>query len=543
MLQEMTIAALLEAQEGEGTQFKEAKRRFDFEEAARICCALANGNGGRLVLGISDKRPRGVVGSEAFPQPERTRAGLMDKLKTKVDFQLLYESERRVLVFDVAAHPVGLPVQVDGVAWWYNGDTLERLPESERHRIYEEAGVDFSARVCPGATLEDLDEDAIEVFRKRWMEKSGNARLASLSQEQLLRDAAAVESDGVTYAALVLFGRGDALRRYLSQAEIVFEYRASEASGPAAQRVEFREAFFKCYDELWALVNLRNNKQHYQEGLFVFDILTFNERVVREALLNAVSHRNYQMAGSVFLRQYPDKLVIESPGGLPIGVTMDNILDRQSPRNRRIAELLALCGLVERSGQGMNLMVELSIREAKALPDFSGTDAYNVVVTLHGLILDERMLSVMSKIGNERLENMTTADFILTNDLFHERDIQPNLQARLVHLLDLGIVENIGHGQYVLARSLYEAAGRAGVHTRKVGLDHDTNKALLLKHIRENGEKGTPLKELNQVLPTKSRSQLQRMIRELQDEGKIYCVGKTRGARWFLTHPERPLID
>jgi len=103
-------------------------------------------------------------------------------------------------------------------------------------------------------------------------------------------------------------------------------------------------------------VNLRNDRQHYQEGLFVFDIPTFNERVVREALLNAVSHRNYQMSGSVFVRQYKERLVIESPGGFPAGVTLENILDRQSPRNRRIAEILAKCGLVERSGQGMNLI-------------------------------------------------------------------------------------------------------------------------------------------------------------------------------------------
>ena len=68
-----TIEELLIAKEGENHQFKEAKRRFDSGEAARICCALANCGGGKLVFGITDKRPRKVVGSEAFDQPERTR--------------------------------------------------------------------------------------------------------------------------------------------------------------------------------------------------------------------------------------------------------------------------------------------------------------------------------------------------------------------------------------------------------------------------------------------------------------------------------------
>lgn len=127
--------------------------------------------------------------------------------------------------------------------------------------------------------------------------------------------------------------------------------------------------------------------------------------------MNAVSHRNYQMGGSVFIRQYQDRLVVESPGGFPNGITIENILDRQSPRNRRIAEILALCGLVERSGQGMNLMYEWSIKEAKQLPDFTGTDQDFVKLTLNGMVLDEKMLSLINRIGDERMESLTTGDF------------------------------------------------------------------------------------------------------------------------------------
>ena len=63
---------------------------------------------------------------------------------------------------------------------------------------------------------------------------------------------------GVTYAAMILFGKSEALVRFLPQAEIIFEYRSSEASGPANQREEFKSGFFTCYDRIWELVNLRN---------------------------------------------------------------------------------------------------------------------------------------------------------------------------------------------------------------------------------------------------------------------------------------------
>ena len=260
----------------------------------------------------------------------------------------------------------------------------------------------------------------------------------SLSQEQLLRDCEAViDEDRITYAALALFGKRTALGKFLPQAEIVFEYRSSNASGPANQREEFRVGFFSCYNRLWELINLRNDKQHYQEGFFVYDIPTFNERVVREAILNAVSHRNYQMGGSVFIRQYQDRLVVESPGGFPNGITIENILDRQSPRNRRIAEILALCGLVERSGQGMNLMYEWSIKEAKQLPDFTGTDQDFVKLTLNGMVLDEKMLSLINRIGDERMESLTTGDFLVINAMYHAESIPQNLRQNLKRLENL----------------------------------------------------------------------------------------------------------
>lgn len=112
MQDDHAIKELLNSKEGEHIQFKEAKNKFDSSEAAQICCALSNCGGGKLVFGISDKRPRQVIGSNAFDQPERTRKGLIETLKVMVDFQLYEYDGKRVLVFNVASRPLGLPVQV-----------------------------------------------------------------------------------------------------------------------------------------------------------------------------------------------------------------------------------------------------------------------------------------------------------------------------------------------------------------------------------------------------------------------------------------------
>ena len=136
--------------------------------------------------------------------------------------------------------------------------------------------------------------------------------------------------------------------------------------------------FLPVLGKIGRLINLRNDLQHFQQGLFVWDIPTFNNRAVREALLNAVSHRDYRSGASVFIRQYPRRIEIVSPGGFPSGITPENILWQQNPRNRRIAEVLSKCGLVERAGQGFDLIFRECIRQSKPLPDFSRTDSHSV---------------------------------------------------------------------------------------------------------------------------------------------------------------------
>ena len=520
-----TIKELLNAPEGEHVQFKEAKTRFDSGEAARICCALANCGGGQLVLGITDKRPRKVVGSNAFEQPERTRRGLIDKLHVMVDFQLFEYEGQRVLVFNVASRPSGLPVQVDGVAWWYEADSHIPMPEEVRRSIYAENGFDFSGEICHGAVLADLDKKAIAVFRKTWATYSGNKRIEALSVEQLLHDCGAITDDGVTYAALILFGTQKAVRKYLPRAEVIFEYRSSEASGPAAQREEFTEGFFNYYDRIWELVNLRNDKQHYQDGLFVFPIYTFNERIVREALLNAISHRDYQLAGSVFVRQYRDKLVMENPGGFPYGITVDNILDRQSPRNLLIAKIFQLCGLVERSGQGMNLIYELAVREAKPLPDFSGTDAYFVRLTLNGQVIDKRMLAMFKKIGDERFEKMITEDYILLSKLFGGNKLDGIQPERFAHLEELGIVEQTANGiKFANGESLSAA-------NRSLSVASTDRKQVIIDFLKNNGQ--TKTLDLVEIVSL-SEGRVRAILRTMVKDGTIEKIGDKRYTRYRL---------
>ena len=404
--------------EDEHLEFKEAKNQYPTDRLIRYCSALANERGGKMVLGVTDKKPRRVVGTRAFDNLNGIKARLVQKLGLRIEATVIDHADGRVLVFEVPSRPIGMPVSCDGAYLMRAGEGLVAMTPDMLGRIFAESGPDFSAETCPKATLDDLDPRAVETLREMWVRKSGNEALYNLTAEQLLDDAELLVDGEVTYAALVLLGTHRALGKHLPQAEVVFEYRSSEASTPYQQRREWRQGFFLFDEELWNVIDARNEVHHYEDGLFVGDIPTFDRRVVRKALLNAVSHRDYRLGGSTFIKQFPTRLEVVSPGGLTPGVTPENILWKQAPRNRRIAEAFAKCGLVERSGQGARLMFERNIMQSKPRPDFSGTDGYEVYLTLPGEVRDPRFLLFFQKIGQETLSTFSTQEFLVV-DLIH----------------------------------------------------------------------------------------------------------------------------
>ena len=523
--------------EGTRLEFKEAKRNYHFNKLVEYCVALANEGGGKIILGVTDRRPRRIVGTAAFAEPGRTEAGLHARLWHRIEVEELQTTEGRVLVVHVPGRLPGTAWQVDGRYLKRAGDGLAALTDAELRTIFAETGPDFSAEPCPKeTTLDDLSSQAIAEFRERRAKRTRDPRKARWTDEQTLANAEMVVDGRINYAALILFGTHKALGRWLGQAELVFEYRSSEASGPAADRAEFREGFFLWHDAIWNKINLRNDRQSYQDGLFRVELLTFDEVSVREALLNAMAHRDYRLGGSIFVRQYHHRLDVVSPGGLPPGVTPANILDQQNPRNRRLAEALAKCGLIERSGQGVNLMFESAVRQGKALPSFAGTSAHEVRLTLHGAVTSPAFVGFIERLGEEKLRSFSTYDFLALAHLQREQKLPAHLKACLPGLVAAGAVESIGRGRgtrYLLARGLYAALGSKGVYTRKKGLDRDTNKALLLKHIQDNAKAGARMEEFRQVLPALGRSQIQVLLRELREEQAVHSVGVTRVAHWF----------
>jgi ATP-dependent DNA helicase RecG len=270
---------------------------------------------------------------------------------------------------------------------------------------------------------------------------------------------------------------------------------------------------------------------------FILDVPTFDERSIREAILNSVSHCDYRQGGNIFVRQYTCRVTIESPGGFPPGINEANVLERQNPRNRRIADIFAKCGLVERSGQGMNLFFDAAIRQSKPTPDFAGTDRFQVRLTLEGEVRDPAFVRFLERVTAESSVSFSTTDLVVLDHIRRDIPVPEGLGSRITALVENGIMERVSRGRgqrYVLSRRFYQFIGQAGVYTRKHGLDRDTNKALLVKHIKENALSSAKMETLRQVLTNLSRSQIQVLLRELTKAGVIHHHGATRAVLWYL---------
>jgi ATP-dependent DNA helicase RecG len=527
------LRAWMAAAEDEHLEFKEAKNRFDFEELVKYCCALANEGGGRIVLGVTNKQPRRVVGSKAFADFQRTKLGLLERLRLRIDAWEIAHPDGRVLVFEVPGRPIGMPIQYNGAYWMRGGESLVPMTPDMLKRIFAETQPDFSAEICSGADFGDLDRRSIDLFRDRWAARARRTDLAGFAPEQLLIDADLhLPGKGITYAALILFGTERAMARLLGQAELIFEYRSDPASIPYQQRQEFRRGLLLFHDELWNLIDLRNEVHSLRDGPYRRDIAALNEDAVREAVLNAVCHRDYRLYGPTFVRQSPRRIEIVSPGGFPPDVNPCNVLFRQSPRNRRLAEALARCGLVERSGQGADRMFQACLTEGKLPPDFSASTPESVCVVLNGAVQDEAFITFLDRITTEKQSRFSVVDLVVLDAVHRGLPIPEMMRGRLTELVALGAVERLGRSRLVLSRSFYVLKGRSGEYTRRAGLDRNTRKELLLKHIGASGNAGAPIEELAQVLPDASRNELKVLLRELRNAGRAHTRGVRRAARW-----------
>lgn len=522
----------LKNKEGLNLEFKKAENSFSNTELFNYCCALANEGGGKLILGIEPENHT-IVGTNTHQGTHNKLSNeILQKFGVRVDVEEVFHPDGRVLIFHVPAHYVGKPIKSNGIYYMRAGESLVPMDEQTLKQKLNQHEQDFSALVVKGLNISDLDEGAIISLRNVLI-KNNKKTLADLSIEGLLTALELITNDGVTFAGLILLGSKQKIDELLPSAEIIFEWRQEEKINHDFRK-EWREPFLKVYDDIWQNINNRNTRIPIQEGLLQNEVLAFNERAIREALLNAVTHRDYSISSqSVFIKADLQKLTVISPGGFLPGITPKNIIEKQASRNRRIAEVFQKLGLVERSGQGVDQIFESTIREGKGLPDFFESDNFQVVLNIPAQVKDRDFILFLEKISKER-QIIFSLEEVYELELLRENRVVGNL-ANKNKFLDLGIIEKVGKTsgtKYILSHKYYKYENRPGIYTRIKGLTREHKKELILDHIKRegNGKK----KDFRDAFPDLKVSDISNFLQELKDENKIQHIGSDRAGHWVL---------
>jgi ATP-dependent DNA helicase RecG len=552
----MTIQELKKLRETEDkVEFKEAKKDFNFaggshtDPAERRKCvlgyvvALANEGGGLLVFGMNDDYPHKVVGT-AFAQNKigAVEDEIYERLSIRVKITELYEGINRVLVFHIPSRPVGQTLKFEGAALMRIGDSLHYMSDDEMRRILEENEPDFSAKICEELTFEDLDPEAITVMKERYAIKQENSAFKTLPDMQILSDLELTEKGKFNYAALLLLGTRRALRKYLSNAAVTIEYRLLHSMIPYTARQEFQEPLFTAIDKIWAYINqpASNPLLHIRDKFNIYDVKSFNEDVVREAIINACVHRSYAFSDDVFVKQYPDELVITNAGGFPAGVSKENILTINSrPRSKRLTEVLQKTGLIERSGQGVDKMFSRCIMESKPLPDYSNTDATQVDLRLKAKIIDEAFYMFINKVQSERQDELNVFELLtlykvrqgISIDL-HEASVEKLHREGLIKSL------NSADKKYVLGDLYYEFA-RQPAYIKEYRVRDLQIVANCFEKSKEVYMKDFVKAFHNQL----SREQIRHLIAKLEEEKLLSIIKAQKYTRYTLNYDTMELND
>jgi len=503
------------------------------------CVAIGNEGGGRIIFGVKDKinlktGMREIVNTNAILNVQKAKEQIYEVLGRRIEIDDLQTESGRVQIVTVPSHPLGEPFNFYGLYLMRNGEHLKKMDTGTLANIINEDHLDFSALENDRASLDDLDDKAIEILKQKWIEKSQNADLGSCNNSEILEKLMLIVKGKITNACLLLVGKENSLARLIPNSEIFLEWRLDDKKSEYDLRKIIRKPYLIADEEIWNFVESRNTRVPFKQGFFEMDIWSYDKQIVREAVLNAFAHREYcNRTEPIYVRISPNKIIVKSAGGFVSGVTVDNIFDVEGKwRNYLLMDVLGKIGLVERAGFGLDRIYKATISQGKGAPNFDGTTNEYVILNIPTKVQDINFVYFLQKINKEKQLNIdATKDFI---ELEKIRESGKGYDKnRLKFFIDNNIIEKIGNGKgssYVLAKKFYDFIDNQVEYTRKKWLSKEQQKEVLLNFFRQHkkGKKADFIRLFENKL---SNKQIFTLLDELRKEDLIYFDGIQRSPK------------
>ncbi len=536
------LSSLLNGSEGEHVEFKPSL--LGRRELAEYAVGLGNSGGGWLLTGISDRKPRRVL-AFAWPSEEelqRIRTSIYDAARIRVDWVRIEHSEGPVLGMRVPPRPRGMVFHTqDGKYLIRLDEGLRGMTLAELDGIRQEAGVERTAMPIPGPWADLVRPAGLEALRDLMTEAGAARDLLALPDGELLRALGVLNTgDQLLIAGLLLVGQSEAIRARVPHAQWSF-FRMTGATDYAPAERGY-DCLTVALRRLRELVGTNNPIVTVKGDLIHAEFPRYPQIALRELLVNALAHRDFEVPGGVVLKQYPDRIELSNPGAFPTDITPENILHHPStPRYPALFGALSRVRLANAANLGVPRAFRDLLSEGKEPPVYS-TSGQSITVIVRGQEASPAFVALV-----RRHPDLNVDDLLVLHYLTRHREIDTAEAARICQrpldtarellarlatrdrLLEPG--GTAGRGRYHrLSRQACEELGDTLAYHLDSRLSLENAKGRVLDALQHGTLSNAQIREITQM----SRRQVTTLMQSLREGKLVKQDGERRGSRWLL---------
>lgn len=530
--------------ESEVVEFKEAANGFQTDELGKYFSALSNEANlaekerAWIIFGVNDNGK--ITGSNYLSNPHAEndiKRDLGNQTPQRFgikDIYHIFRDEKHILMIEIPPAPQGLPISYKGHYYGRDGQSLVALSPQKRKLIESQIYEDWSRKVIDDATIDDLDPDAIQFARQKYLERYPELenQIRSWDTVTLLNKSKITIHGKITNAAIVLLGKSEA-EHMISPCKAEIKWILKSSNGDVRDYHIAHPPLILSVNEIYhKIINL---KYRYMSGESLFPEMVdqYHPYIIREALHNAIAHQDYMLRGSITIVQTDDTLMFKNLGAF-IPKTVEQVIKNNSPetriRNPFLATAMVNYMMVDTIGSGIIQMFKRQSEKFFPLPDYTITDE-SVEVLFTGRVIDEKYAKMLAQNKFIDLGTIILLDKIQKGKTVTKDEVEYLKSNKLIE----GRKPN-----YIISSYVATSTGQIAIRAKAKGLTTKGYETIILESIDEYGSlfRSDIDGILENILPTnltnaQKKTKVNHLLSKLKKDGVITNVGSSSKSKWM----------